>query len=237
LWQILKKEESKETFRASMNKRLIAVSIIVILVLGIAESAVIVSASISISVKKGDWIEYNVVATGNFPGESNAQWARLEIVDVQGDIIHINSTTMLTNGSYVYADVIVNFDMGNLEEGFFVPSNVSVGGVFYDSLVGNITVSGMEQKTYAGAERTVLTGVSPESTFVWDKTKGILVEAHSSYPEYNFTYDTIVNKTNMWTPQILGLEPDTFYILISAAALAIVVVVALILIWHKRKSQ
>ena len=220
-----------------MNMRLIVVAIICIFVLGIAESAAVVSAGISIGVKKGDWIEYNVVATGNFPGESNAQLARLEIVDVQGDIILINSTTMLTNGSYVYANVIVNFDTGNLEEGFFVPSNVSVGGVFYDSLVGNITVRGMEQNTYAGALRTVLTGISSESTFVWDKAKGILVEAHSTYPEYNFTYDTIVDKTNMWTPQILGLEPVTFYILIGAAALAIVVVVAGVLIWHKRKSQ
>jgi hypothetical protein len=219
-----------------MNKQLISAVMITILLVAVSASAAATSASFSVDVKKGDWIEYQVKATGNFPEEHNAQWARMEIVDVQGDIIHLNVTTLLIDGTYVFANVTVNFDTGDLEEGFFVPSNVAVGDVFVDNLVGNITVSGVEQKTYAGAERTVLLGVSPESTFVWDKAKGMLVEAHSFYPEFNFTYDTVADKTNMWKPQILGLDPIRFYALSVATVVTVFAVIVAILVWHQRKS-
>ncbi len=220
-----------------MNKRLTATFFILTVVMAIGVSAVSASANVSVPVKKGDWIEYKVNETGSFPGEPNSKWARIEVESVQGDLIYINVTTLFTNGTYININKTVNFETGALEEGFFVPSNVTVGGVFYDSLVGNITVNGEEQRTYAGAERTVLSGFSPNSTFFWDKAKGILVEAHSYYPQYNYTIDTIVDKTNMWRPQILGLEPLVFYgvaaATIAVAALAIIVG---IFVWRRRKS-
>jgi len=44
----------------------------------------------------------------------------------------------------------------------------------------------------------------------------------------------MVDKTNMWQPQILGLDPTVFYAVVIGAAVAIVAVIALILMRRKR---
>ena len=221
-----------------MNKKLTTIVFLSLLMLSLTISTAASSASLAISVKKGDWIEYNVVASGTFPGENNAQWARLDILDVQGDLIYVNSTTQLTDGTYIYANITINFDTGFLEEGFFLPSNVTVGDTFYDSYVGNVTVTGNELKTYVGAERTVFLGSSPFSTWIWDKAKGIMVEAHSYYPDYNFRYDTIVNRTNMWQPKslILGLDPAVFYTVAAAVSVAVIALSIGVVILHRKRT-
>ncbi len=216
-----------------MNKQLITIITLLALVFSFAAS--ITTSASTMNFKKGDWIEYRVTAIGDFPGEHNAKWARIEIVDVQGEMLHLNVTTQLTTGSYVYYNDTVDYEKGELMEGFFLPSNLTVGDVFYDTLVGNITVSGFKQIMYAGAERTIVVGLSPETTYYWDKTIGIMVEAHSSYPDFNYTIDTIADKTNMWQPQILGLEPPVFYAATIGTAGAIAVA-AVFLIRRRKKA-
>lgn len=214
-----------------MNKQQF-IALVLLVLLSFVSVPTLISAR-EIGVKKGDWIEYSVVATGDFPGEHNAKWARLEIVNLQGQIILVNVTTQLTTDKYVYYNVTVDFEKGDLLEGFFLPRNVTVGDVFVDSLVGNITAIGVGQRTYAGAGRTIIKGDSPNSTFFWDETKGIMVEAHSSYPDYNYTIDTIVEKTNMWQPQIFGLEPTIFYS-ITIIAISIITIITGLVFWRRR---
>jgi hypothetical protein len=215
-----------------MNKQQFT-AITLLVLLSLVSFSPMISAK-EIGVKKGDWIEYSVVATGDFPGEHNAKWARIEIVNVQGQIILVNVTTQLTTDEYVYYNVTVDFEKGDLEEGFFLPRNVTLGDVFTDSLVGNITVIGVEQRTYVGAERTIVKGDSPNNKFFWDEAKGIMVEAHSSYPDYNYTIDTIMEKTNMWQSQILGLEPIVFYS-ITIAAISVAAIISGLVFWRRRK--
>jgi hypothetical protein len=69
--------------------------------------------------------------------------------------------------------------------------------------------------------------------FYWDKSTGILVEANSSFTDY--TMNTKADKTNMWQPQIFGLDPTVFYALVIAVA-AILAVIAFFFIRRKKRA-
>jgi hypothetical protein len=89
--------------------------------------------------------------------------------------------------------------------------------------VGNMTISGVEERTCAGATRTIVSGATLQTTYYWDKATGVLVEGNSSFPD--FTMNTKVDKTNIWQAQIFGLDRTVFYALVIAAV-AILVVIA-----------
>ena len=89
---------------------------------------------------------------------------------------------------------------------------------------GTITISDVEEKTYADAKRTVVTASSSHTTFYWDRSTGFLVEATSQYPI--FTLTTKAEKTNIWQPQTFGLDPLLSIVLI---VIAIVLVLAILL--------
>lgn len=219
-----------------MNKRFIASTVLFLLIFSAALPA-FVSASVNVGVKKGDWIEYQVSATGVSPEGHDAKWARMDVTNVQGTAINLNVTTQYGNGTFLYENVTLNLETGQLGDDFFVPANLQAGDVFFDAHAGNITISGVEQRTYAGVERTVISGNTLQTSFYWDKATGILVEAHSSYPDYNFTMVTVADKTNIWEPQVLGLEPAVFYSVIVAVILIAVAAVAVILVLRKKKSS
>jgi hypothetical protein len=205
-----------------MNKRFIAFNAVSVLLL--AAMLPLVCASVSAGLKKGDWIEYQVSASGTFPGEANAKWARIEVTNVQDVTTELNITTQLVNGTFVYLNISLNFEAGQLAEGLFIPPNLSVGDVFYDSYVGNITITGTSQRTYAGAERAVLSGTTQYNSYLWDKLTGALVEAHSNYPEQGYNVTTVADKTNMWQAQSVGFEPESlilFAVLFAAVAIGV----------------
>ena len=140
-------------------------------------------ANIAIGVKVDDWIEYKIVTTGNLP-DHDSQWAMMNVTNIQGSVISLNMTTLFNNGTYLYEpNVALNLQTGHLGDDFFIPANLSVGDSFYDSRIGNVTITGSERNTYAGAKRTVLTGTvvtndsTETTTFEWDKQTGILVQA------------------------------------------------------------
>jgi len=189
-------------------------------------------SAVSVGVKKGDWIEYQVAVTGSMP-DHDARWARTDVTDVQGSVLFLNMTTQFTNGTYLYENIALNLETGLLGDDFFIPANLSPGDVFYDAHVGNITITGSEQRTYAGAERTVVSGHTDVTSFYWDRQTGILVEAYSNYANINFTMKTVADKTNMWQPQASGVEPALVYAV--SAAVAVVVVALAFVFWRIRR--
>jgi hypothetical protein len=227
------KRKTSKNIKNPMNKQL--VTLIALLMLMFAFTASTTASAHTIDLKKGDWIEYQVDAVGDFPGEHNVNWTRIEVVDMQGELIFLNVTVQLTTGPYAYYNDTIDFETGELMEGFFLPSNVTEGDVFFDTLVGYITVGGVEHRTYGGADRTLILGIAPETVYYYDKATGIMVEAHSSYPDFNYTVDTVAVKTNLWQPQILGLEPTVFYTVSVGAATAVAVVIVLIVISRRKK--
>jgi hypothetical protein len=195
-------------------------------------------ADVSIGVKKGDWIEYQVVTTGNLENH-DSQWASMEVTDVQGPVLSLNVTTLFNNGTYFYEpNIVLNLQTGHLGDDFFIPANLTTGDAFYDVRLGNITLTNSQQKTYVGAQRTVLTGTvvttngTETTTFKWDKQTGIMVQAFSNYTDYNFTMATVANGTNIWQPQT-PVNATPIYALITAIVI-VVVAVAAILVWRKK---
>ncbi len=214
------------------KKRVVAVTAALFVVL--VAASVLVSASISVGTKEGDWIEYQVATSGSPPGDHNAQWARMEVKNVQGTVINLNVTTQFQNGTFLVENVTLNLETGQIGDAFFIPADLTEGESFFDAHQGNITIESVQQKTYGDAPRSVVSGRTPQTTFYWDQQTGVLVEAHSTYPEYNFSIDTVMDKTNMWQPQVIGLEDAVLYVFAAVATGVVAVIAYRVAVRHRR---
>ena len=192
-------------------------------------------ADLPVGVKKGDWIKYQVTVTGNPPPEENITWARMDITGVQGETININVQTGYANGTiYPENGITLNLATGAIGDGFFVPTNLTPGDQYRTEYEGIINITSVGQLEAGGAERTVLSGVSSQTTYYWDKQAGIMVAATSNLTGY--TIFTKTSGTNIWQPQFLGLDLTVFYELVVVVIAVVVasVVIVVILVWHKK---
>jgi hypothetical protein len=201
-----------------------AVILIVLLFLLVSMVPFICKAEIAVGVKKGDWIEYNVTVTGNVPQGHNITWARMEVTDVQGKSIDLSITTNFTNETLLPEKITLNLETGVLGDDFIIPANLNHHDSFFEVYSGNIVISDIGIKNVSGVDRTVVFGNTAQTTYVWDKTTGVLIEATTSSTGYSMT--TVAERTNMWTPNLFGLNLWFFFILIAVALVALLVVVA-----------
>jgi hypothetical protein len=186
------------------------------------------SAEGTVPVKEGDWIKYQVTETGNPTSDYNITWARMDINGVQGETIYIDVVTAYANGTiYPENGIALNLATGAIGDGFFIPTNLNPGDKYKSEYEGNITITGVEKLEAGGAERTVLSGVADQTNYFWDKQTGVMVAAKSDFN--GFSISTKTSATNLWQPQILGLNSNVFYafviaiviILVSAGAISI----------------
>ena len=215
---------------------------IILTVLTVTALIAVASADTSVGVKKGDWIEYQVKVTGNPPPRYNVTWASINVTSVQGENLGLYILTRFTNGSLLIENVTVNL-VTRPGDSFVIPSNLNPGEAFYNQFLGgNVTISDVVQRTVLGAERTLVQGSTNVTTYYWDRQTGILVQANTVEPvgsntgfgiSKGFTVFTKAIGTNMWQPQILGLDLNVFYALIVVVVVALVAVVA-IFVWRKR---
>jgi hypothetical protein len=213
-----------------MPKTLLRV-ILIILIITSACFEIVSSDDMVVGVKKGDWIEYKVTLTGNPPQDHNITWARIDVTDVQDEVVSLDIQTRFSNGTLLPEKITLNIARGVLGDEFIIPADLKPGDKFYDVYHGNITITSTEQTTIAGAERTVVSSATSGTTYYWDRQTGILVSATSSFPEYGLATKT--SGTNIWQPQILGIDPRTFYTLI-AATIAIFAVVTLVSVYVRK---
>ena len=212
-----------------MNKKFALTIAMLTVILSMAPA--VISAEISVGVKQGDWIEYQVAFTGTPAPGHDVTWGRMEVVGVQGKAINLAISTKFSNGTLLNETITLNLETGQLGDDFIIPANLKSGDTFFDKRQGNMTISGVEERTYAGATRTIVSGATSQTTYYWDKATGVLVEGNSSFTD--FTMNTKVDKTNMWQAQIFGLESTVFYALVIAAV-AILVVIAFFFIRRKK---
>jgi hypothetical protein len=191
-----------------------------------------VLAEVSLGVKKGDWAEYQVDYTGTPPAGHDVTWARLEIKDIQGKSVYAEITVEFSDGTKETMTTTLDLETGQLGDDFIVPADLNSGDTFFDKNAGNITISNVEEKTYAGATRTIAHATTSETSYYWDKATGVLVEGNSSLPWY--TMNTIVTKTNIWQPQLFGLDPHVFYALVVGTVMLIVVVLTFLIVRRKK---
>ena len=158
----------------------------------------------------------------------------MDITGVQGEIVTVNIQTGYANGTiYPENNIDLNIATGAIGDGFFVPTNLTTGDRYHTEYEGTINITGVGQIEAADAQRTVLTGVSNQTNYYWDKQTGIMVSATSSFSDYSIITKT--SGTNIWEPQILGLDSTVFYELVVAATIVVVVTaIAAILFWRKK---
>jgi hypothetical protein len=186
---------------------------------------VIVTAThTGVAVHSGDWIEYNVTTTGNPTPIHNITWARLDVKAVEGSAIYTDIQTRLGNGSrWLEPNTNFNVATGVVGEGAIIPTDLAVGDVYFSEYEGNISVTGTQTLQVAGAQRVVLTGEAANTSFMWDKETGIMVKATTILEDC--TVYSEVAATNLWQPQILGLDANVFYAVIAVMVTAFIAVV------------
>ena len=123
-------------------------------------------AQLPVGVKKGDWIEYNVTYTGSPFAGHNVNWARMEILDVQGDNITVKITSRYSDDTTENLTSNLNLSIGHMIDDFIVPANLKSGDKFYDENYGNVTITKSEQHVYAEATRTVIYATSGDNAYV-----------------------------------------------------------------------
>jgi hypothetical protein len=215
-----------------MRKFVLVAIILTVLVVLVPLSSVL--ADVSVGVKPGDWIQYNVHVTGNPPGDHNIQSAGMNVTTVQGTAITLDIQTLFNNGTNYPEHITLNLATGVLGDDFFIPKNLNVGDQFYDLYQGNITITSIQQQTVAGAQRTLVLGATNYTSYEWDRETGTLVAATSIEPDYTMVTNT--NSTNIWQPDILGLPPLVYYVTVTVAAIAAVASVVIAAIWIKQRK-
>ena len=205
-----------------MSKNILLAIILIIFIVLIRADTLF--AQVSVGVKEGDWIEYQVTISGTAPQDHNITWGRMEVITLQGNNINLAIATEFSNGTILNETITLNLEVGELGDDFIIPANLNTGDAFFDKHQGEITVTGTEEKTYLGIARTVLTATTSQTTYYWDKSTGILVEAISTFNDYSM--HTIINKTNLWQSNIFELYPTILYafIIIAVIGMAIVIV-------------
>jgi|WetSurMetagenome_2_1015567.scaffolds.fasta_scaffold108231_2 hypothetical protein len=203
-----------------------------LIMLVLASSFAFVAAEYSFAVKSGDYIVWKTTIEGR--PIRNVTGARMDILDVDNEfaIVRISISTYYANGTVDIAQSNLNLRRGILADDLIIPRNLNVGDQFYDQYVRdtNITISSMGHMNFGGATRTVIFATVRNTSFTWDRETGVLVNATSSYSRgtYKSVINTQMTSTNIWQPDILGIQPTLFYevvigAVISAVAIGVVV--------------
>jgi hypothetical protein len=211
-----------------MTKKL-ATCIACLLVLVSTVFVAVASAEVDeivVGLKQGDWMEYNVTVNGAVPELHDVSWCRFDIMAVDGKNVYVDVTWRFVNGGEETESHTFKLDTGQIGDCFVIPANLNEGDEFM-SPEGNITISGVDEQTCAGATRSVVSANTPETLFYWDRTTGILVEANSTYP--TFSIFTKADKTNIWQPNLLGLNQTVLIALVAVVAVAVVAVATFVI--------
>lgn len=189
------------------------------------------SANVSVGVTKGDVIEYRVTYSGDVPPEHDVNWAKIEVTNVvENGKIEVSITSTYNEGTEDTVNSTLNLETGQTGDCFIIPANLSRGDKFIDQNEGNVTISGVEERIYAGANRPVVMGETAHTKFYWDQATGILVEATSYYSD--FTLTTVAEKTNIWQTQTSGIDP-----LVSVILMALVIVLVVVVIIRRKMKN
>ena len=182
-----------------------------------------VFAQIIVGVKEGDLIQYDVEVTGDVPEQHDVANASIEVINVRDKLIDIKFTSTFLDGTQKIDYSTLNLQTGNLGETFIIPANLTKGDSFSEELYGNITISKVEERSYAGVKRTTVTASNPQNVWYWDQETGFLVEAKSTFA--NFTITTTAKETNIWQPQPYEMDPIVSIVLVTVIIAALLIIV------------
>jgi hypothetical protein len=193
----------------------------------------------SVGVKIGDWIEYDVNITGNPPAvHRNVTWMRIEVMQVDATSFPVNLTVRFANGTLDSSIWKFNFSEGNTEGWVIIPSGLGLGDTFFDNFSKtdkHIMIQSQEQKTVLGAARTVTYANDAYRDKQWDKATGVFISSSEIFRNWS-AYVTAV-ETNMWSPQILGINQNAFYALAGTSIVLTASIVSLVFVAERKRSK
>ena len=146
---------------------------------------------------------------------------RMEIVQINGTQIWANVISETSNGTW--SSGIRTFDLGagNVQAWVIIPANLSPGDSFYDVFLNTtVKIQGEKTETVAGATRTVTYVDTSLRHKEWDKATGMFIQT-ADYLQ-NYKVNANITTTNLWVPQILGLDQPIFYTVIAVIIVVIV---------------
>lgn len=218
-----------------MSRKLALLLIYLTVLIGIFVPAT-VSAEILVGVKAGDRMEYDVdyYATETPPPESYLIWRQIEVQSVQGTTVTFDLTWEWSDGTQGTDTMTEDLETG-VSEAMIIPANLSNGEVFYHESYGFITIGGVEEKTYAGATRTIVNATVDGIQFRWDKTTGVLVELQLYSESWEAYVHIEIVRTNTWQREFFPpIDPTLFYVVIIVV---VVIVVAVVFFDTSRKKK
>ena len=209
---------------------ILAISLTVLLIMPFLGIAL---ADDGVAVKNGDWIEYKVTVTGNPIPDLNITWARMDInYCVEGPAINVSVQTLFGNGTlYPEPHVPLNVATGAIGDGFFIPTNLKPGDIYQTEYEGNITISRIEHIEVARRNEPFSSASPTKPPTTGTNKKALWFQQSQTSQDASCTQEPAQHI--FWQPQILGLNPSTFYSLIATFAVAFTAIVGL-LFWHKR---
>jgi len=190
--------------------------------------------SLSVGVKPGDWIEFNANTTGNLPAGHDVIWFKMEIINTTGTQIWVNIVAESHDGTLSSAIRNIDFTTGNTQAWIIIPANLGPGDSYYDNSTNStVTIQGQKTSTVDGVTRTITFVNTSQRHKEWDKATGVFVQTIDNYPDYNVSATTYA--TNMWAPQVLGLNPTVFYAVLSVIIVIVVAAVLVIIAFRRKK--
>jgi len=199
------------------------------------------NSDVSVGVKPGDWMEYNVTYIGAAaPPEDYAKWIRFHITDVQGTSIMANMTYEAVNGTISKVSGTYDLKTGVLQL-LVVPAGLTFGDVFYHESYENISIAGTETGTYAGETRTAVHATFDGKKLYWDKATGIFLQSEQVLNVTDVAQKVTISATNVWqeptnAPDQSGLDQIVFYAKVIVV-IALVVIIVVLLIRRKKSGK
>ena len=189
---------------------------------------------VSLGVKKGDWIEYQVSTTGTPEDGHDVIWVRMEILDIAGGDISVNVITKDPNGTFNSGVMVLNPSRGEVGVWFIIPANLDLGDEFYDAEEDEyVDIEVSEQRSVAGASRTITQKSIPERIKSWDKSTGVFVGSIDTLENYTLTAHAY--RTNMWNSQIFGVDSNFFYL--ATMVFIVTILVVMLGVYYKKKKK
>jgi hypothetical protein len=213
----------------------IVILVVMFLLLSVGAS---VAGAVTVGVKKGDWIEYTVTSTGTLDESHKISAARMEVMNVEGDVIQVNIVSTYSNGTQVSTDSTLNLDTGILIDNFIIHANLTTGMSFNSNMgnMGKMMIGASRQGSYCGATRIVVTATYGGNSYIWDQATGVSVEGNSegTLNGEPYTMHSLATATNMWQTEAPA-TPDLT--LIYAAVIVVAVIIAAIVVVLALRSR
>ena len=210
-------------------------------------------------VSSGQYAKYgNFYGTGSSSTFNDADWMRIDVVDVSEKNVTLHMSGMYKNGTNAdESGSIVNVETGAVNGssgGYFIviAANLKEGDVIPGAVgpTGPLTINTTDTRSYLGASRainilnlTTSTGGYMDYSYIeiYDQVSGILLELNMSatstlYPASNMQMSFSITETNIFSASPIDVVANNLIYIVIAVVLIIIVVAAVVLMRRKKPA-